>query len=135
MCATGFGDCLGAIALRQHDVTAAGRLELLDVAVHASGGRRAEGARGVARRGLRRARVVDGVVTQVRRHRLAGVQPLGATSVPASASPTAIAAIIVSLLARPEGLLTVMLLTLLLLKLLEAARHAICVPVPWIEKL
>ena len=62
------GDLLRAVALRQHDIDAAGRLELLDVAVHPSGRGGPERARRIALRRLGRPGVVDGVVLEVGRH-------------------------------------------------------------------
>ena len=72
----GLSDLTGPVALGQHHQASAGRLEPLDVGVHAACRGRAERPRCVALRGLGRAGVVDGVVPQVLRHRLAGVQHL-----------------------------------------------------------
>ena len=68
--------CRRAVALGQHDQRATGGLELLDVGVHPAGGRGAERPAGVALRRLGRAGVVDRVVAQVLRHRLARVEQL-----------------------------------------------------------
>ena len=67
---------LRAVPLRQHDHRATGSLELVDVGVHPSGGRRSErtGRHPLGR--LRRPGVVHRVVLQVLRHRLARVQAL-----------------------------------------------------------
>src|SRR5262249_15490451 len=73
----GLGDLPRPVALGEHHQRAAGRLELLDVRVHPARCGRPERARRVPVRGLRRPGVVDGVLTQVLRHRLTGVEPLG----------------------------------------------------------
>ena len=70
------GDLLGAVALGQHHHRAAGGLELVDVGVHPAGRGRAERAAGVALGRLGRTGVVDGVVLEVLRHAVAGVEPL-----------------------------------------------------------
>ncbi|MGX1314227.1 hypothetical protein RKD24_004346 [Streptomyces calvus] len=69
-------DLLAAVALGEHHLGAARRLELLHVGVHAPGGRRTEGTRRVPLGRLRGPGVVHRVVLQVLRHLLAGVQPL-----------------------------------------------------------
>jgi len=62
---TCIGDLLGAVSFGNHDHRAAGGLELVDVAVHASGGGGAEAARGHTLRRLGRAGVVYGMVFEV----------------------------------------------------------------------
>ena len=70
----GVGDLLGAVALGNHDHRAAGGLELVDIAVHASGGGGTEAARGHTLRRLGRAGVVYGMVFEVLRHGFAAVE-------------------------------------------------------------
>ena len=64
------------VALGEHHHRAARGLELIDEGIHPPRRRRPEGARGVTRRGLRGAGVVDGMVLEVIAHRLATVEPL-----------------------------------------------------------
>ncbi len=64
-----------AVALGEHHHGATGRLELVDEGVHTSSGRRSEGAGRHAFRGFRRTGVVDRVVLDVIRQRLAGFEP------------------------------------------------------------
>src|SRR5260370_6455184 len=65
-----------AIALGEGDEAAARRHELIDIGIHAAGGGRAEGARGIALGGLGRAGVVDGVVPSELLTALAEVGPI-----------------------------------------------------------
>ena len=52
------------------------RLELVDIAIHAAGGGRAEGAGGHAGRGLGGAGIIDRMVLEIVGHRLSRFQPL-----------------------------------------------------------
>ena len=61
----GVGDLFRAVALGQHDHRAAVGLEKIDVAVHSSGGGRAEGAGWHAWRGFGRAGVVNRVFPEI----------------------------------------------------------------------
>lgn len=71
---TRIGDLPGAVSFGNHDHRAAGGLELVDVAVHASGGGGAEAARGHTLRRLGRAGVVYGMAFEVLRHGFAAVE-------------------------------------------------------------
>ena len=70
----GVGHLPGPVPLRQHDERATRSLELFDVGIHSPCGRRAERSGGVALGGLGRAGVVDGVISEILRHRLAGIE-------------------------------------------------------------
>ena len=70
------GDLLAAIALGDHDHAAAVALEEIDVAVHAARRGGAEAAAGHADRGFRRTGIIDGVIFEVIRQRLAGIEHL-----------------------------------------------------------
>src|SRR5205814_8110706 len=65
-----------AIPLGERDKAAARRHERPDIAVHAPGGRRAKRARGIALRRLGRPRVIDRLVPDILRLRLAVIAPL-----------------------------------------------------------
>ena len=72
----GVGDLLAAIAFGDHDHAAAVALEEIDVAVHAACRGGAEAAAGHAGGGFGGAGVIDGVVLEVVRQRLAGIEHL-----------------------------------------------------------
>ena len=69
----GIGDALGAVALGNHNHAAAVALEELHIGIHAPGCGGTERAGGVALGGLGGAGVVDGVVFDVLRQFLAGI--------------------------------------------------------------
>ena len=75
MLAAGVAHFRRAVALGEHDHRTAGGLELIDIAVHAAGRRRAERAGRIPRRGLGRTGVIDRVVLEIVRHGLARFQP------------------------------------------------------------
>jgi hypothetical protein len=72
----GVGDLLAAISLGDHDHAAAVALEEIDVAVHAAGGGGAKAAAGHAGGCFGGAGVIDGVILEVVRQRLAGIEHL-----------------------------------------------------------
>ena len=72
----GVGDRLVAVPLGDHHHRAAVGLQLIDIAVHAAGRGRAEGAGSFAGRGLGRAGVVDRVFFEIIRQRLAAIHDL-----------------------------------------------------------
>ena len=72
----GVGDRLVAVALGDHHHRAAIGLKFIDIAVHAAGRGRAEGAGSFAFRGLGRAGIVDRVFFEVIRERLAAIHDL-----------------------------------------------------------
>src|SRR6185312_5839841 len=65
-----------AVTLGQHHHGAAGRLELVDKGVHASRGGWAERTGSIAFRRLRGSRVIDRMVLEIIRQRLALLEPL-----------------------------------------------------------
>src|SRR5689334_22617112 len=65
-----------AVALGEHHHRAAGCLELIDKGIHASRGRGTEGARRIAFRGFGGTGVIDRMVLEIMRQRLAALQPL-----------------------------------------------------------
>lgn len=67
-------DLLRAVALSDHNHSTTGGLELIDVWVHTTGSSRAERTGGEAFRFLGGAGVIDGVIFEILRHRLAGVE-------------------------------------------------------------
>ena len=67
-------DLLRAVALSDHNHSTTGGLELIDVRVHTTGSSRAERTGGEAFRFLGGAGVIDGVIFEILRHRLAGVE-------------------------------------------------------------
>ena len=72
----GVGDLLAAISFGDHDHAAAVALEEIDVAVHAACGGGAEAAAGHAGGCFGGAGVIDGVIFEVIRQRLAGIEHL-----------------------------------------------------------
>ena len=67
-------DLLRAVALSDHNHSTTCGLELIDVRVHTTGSSRAERTGGEAFRFLGGAGVIDGVIFEILRHRLAGVE-------------------------------------------------------------
>ena len=67
-------DLLRAVALSYHNHSTTCGLELIDVWVHTTGSRRAERTGGEAFRFLGGACVIDGVIFEILRHRLSGVE-------------------------------------------------------------
>ncbi len=76
MLVAGVCHLLRAVAFGDHDHRAAIFLQQVDVGIHATGSRRTEGAGSFARRSLGRSGVIDRVVLEVVRQRLAGVKNL-----------------------------------------------------------
>src|SRR3546814_1841927 len=71
----GFHHLTRPVALGEHHMAAALRLEGVDIGIHPAGGGRAERAGGVAGRRLRRTGIVDRVIAAIIGHRLAAVEP------------------------------------------------------------
>ena len=67
-------DLLRAVALSDHNHSTTGGLELIDVWVHTTGSSRTERTGGEAFRFLGGAGVIDGVIFEILRHRLSGVE-------------------------------------------------------------
>src|SRR5580693_6492324 len=67
----------GPVALGQHNERPARRLESFNISVHPPARRRPERPGRVPGGGLGRPRVVHGMIAHIRRHGLAGVEPLG----------------------------------------------------------
>ena len=67
-------DLLRAVALSDHNHSTTGGLELINVRVHTTGSSRAERTGGEAFRFLGGAGVIDGVIFEILRHRLSGVE-------------------------------------------------------------
>lgn len=72
----GIRDLLAAVSLRDHDHAAAVALEEIDVTVHAASGGGAEAAAGHAGGCFGGAGVINGVILEVVRQRLAGIEHL-----------------------------------------------------------
>lgn len=68
------GDLLRAVALGDHDHSAAGSLELIDVRVHTTCSSGSERSGGETFRFLGGTGVIDGVILEILRHRLSGIE-------------------------------------------------------------